>query len=510
MNGRMVLTFILSLSFWLSACDKNSNHRNNKPGKKAAGQLGAPGKINQKTQDGVLPTNTPKPGTDQNDTTDSDDTNPAAKDSKTKNTPSDLNVLDEAGASNSAHTNSRDSQHGDSQKVAAQKASDPKAAKTEDDENQLILRDLQKILSQLNTIYQNSWYTIVKDNSSRPKNFFEDLAAKMQNFGPILNLQKGEATPASIRQQCNKYRLAQLIDKSQNRRRLALFDCSTQQFANVLAFQASGTHWTLATTPQAMELILPNQLGYLSTISFKPICNVDIEKQGDAIYITQALCKDWGQELSAVRSRDRKTILFTSIKYDNRAEHVIETEAQYVDYDGSNQLCRSGVMKRKAPQSSDFIYMDDEGDGKCHPTPNPQEGNSQPAVQPPTSSTNNDENAQAPAPNKPRKKSADGSDNEDVINPRGESTEMPTPDPGGPLPVDPSEQQVDPSSLEQTPTDDTVNPSLPPDPTASHNLQAPSANPDEQNAALKEETQMLEFSSEAPANANESARETQP
>lgn len=389
-SANHLMIAMLSLTFILSACDKKTPHRN-KPARKV-GQGGDP---NQKAQAGAKPgtpgspdkasqndpTKTPaKPG---DETTPADDID-AATDSKDKDSSTSPNVLARNGSTNSLRTRSgtiipndstRPSNEGKATDATTpttkgitptkpQNSNDPSATT-----NDTTLADLQNIFGQLHNIYMNAWYTITKDKSSRPHNFFEDIATKMQNLGPILTIPEGESTPTSIRTRCEKYRLVQTIDKSQEKRRLLLYDCQTEQFANLLAFRSSGNQWQFATSQPALELLLPNQLGYLSTIPIKPICNVTINKEAGSARVIKAVCKDWGQELSATRAKDRKTIIFNSINYDIHAANVLETQAQFVDYDGSNQVCRTGLMKRSAPSSTELIYVDDEGDGQCHASP---------------------------------------------------------------------------------------------------------------------------------------------
>lgn len=274
------------------------------------------------------------------------------------------------------------------------------AAPPTDPQQETSLGDLHQILSQLHNIYLNAWYSVNKDKSSRPRNFFEDVAAKIQNLHPIINLKDGEGTPADINNQCDRYKLVNTTDLVKNRQRLLLYDCTTKSYLPnaLLSYKIQGNEWQLATTPQTLDFILPNQMGFLSTISYKPICSVTVEKDANSIKIKKALCKEWGQQLSASTTKDRKTVLFTSIKYDLSATNILEAEAQYIDYDGTNQVCRSGLMKRKAPSSTEVIYQEDDDVSACKPSPLDQQQQIPLTPSPETSPDNGEMNLRRPSP----------------------------------------------------------------------------------------------------------------
>lgn len=394
-SSKLLAVASLSMSLALIGCDER-NHRRHAPARRAGG-LNKLQPNNQGTPNGLPtgkipvagnpagPNNIPLPDIDPIDS----DTNGNPSNQRSGNTAprpttdgaatNPLEPRTKTSSTNGTNTrNTPGAQEPDSPAKKAQQPEDP------------VLEQLQQILTHLHNIYLNAWYTVNKDKSSKPRNFFENVAGKLQNIKPVITINKGENTPTTINDHCDRYRLVHNYDNLKNRHRLFLYDCTTKSYLNspLIVFSVQGNEWTLATTPQSMEVVLPNELGYLSTIAFKPICTVSTKQEDTSIKVKKAHCSDWGQQLSAARAKDRKTVIFTSITYDSSAPNILETEAQFVDYDGNNQVCRSGKMKRKAPTSSEVIYMDDE-DETCRPSPGDQPTLPQPTQpQPPLTEAN--------------------------------------------------------------------------------------------------------------------------
>ncbi len=506
-SANHLMIAMLSLTFVLSACDKKTPHRN-----KPARKVGTGGDANQKTQPGDkpgVPGATDKDKASQNDATKTptkpgDPIDPSNDSDSNNKTDTNSNILTRDGSVNSGNGTLIPNDNSGSPTERAhsdgtgQSQISPQTKTQAGTSNPLTppkdqtLEDLQKILGQLHNIYLNAWYTITKDRSSRPHNFFEDIVIKMQNLGPIITLKEGESTPAAIRDRCDKYRLVQTIDKAQETRRLLLFDCETQQYANLLAFRASESQWVLVTSRQALELILPNQLGYLPTITFKPMCTITLQNDVEAARVVKADCKNWGQELSAARTRDRKTIIFTSIKYDISATNVMETQAQYLDYDGSNQVCRTGLMKRSAPNSTELIYVEDEGDGQCHANPSDQ-GLPIAPVAPVAPTTPANEAAHSANPRV------------QVVQPppKTKTKEITDPETGEVIPIEDNGDEG--SAVEAIPVeqndDNSPKDELPPDPTADYSAVTPEAVTPPQVAPstpTDDGSQQIDFSSSVP------------
>ncbi|MEY4616971.1 MAG: hypothetical protein RJB66_1931 [Pseudomonadota bacterium] len=372
-GSHFLIAGVMALTMATSACNEKSSSRQQRPARRAA----------------AMKNNTPGPNNQQ----------PSPADTATQpNTPPllpRLNSPDEpsksfekpTGRSGTQETLTRSNPFPTSEKEKT-------ASPTTPSPQTQVFGDLQHVLTQLHNIYLNAWYAVNKDKSSRPRNFFEDIAAKIQNLSPIISLKDGEGTPASINDRCDRYRLVHTHDLVKNRQRLLLYDCTTKSYLPeaLLTYRVQGNEWQIATTPQTLDFILPNQMGFLSTISFKPLCLVTIEKESSSTKISKALCKEWGQQLSSSKAQDRKTILFNLLKYDRSAVNVLEVEAQYIDYDGSNQVCRSGMMRRKAPSSKEVIYLDDEDVSECKPSPLDQPKQAfpitAPEMQPPQAETN--------------------------------------------------------------------------------------------------------------------------
>jgi hypothetical protein len=227
------------------------------------------------------------------------------------------------------------------------------------------LEQLQTILKSLSNIYLNALYSVSRDKSSRPKTFFEDIAMKLQNLQPMITIKEGQQPPSSIQKNCDRHHLIQTIKAQTGYRNLHLYDCSGKNYTYLMSYKVSGNQWILGTSPQGLEAVLPNNLGYLSTITFKPRCQVILRADSDEAKISKADCRQWGQQISSANKKLRKTLLINSLLYDYQAENILTTEAQYIDYDGNNQLCRTGVVKRKAPNSKEFIYIEDDEDQEC-------------------------------------------------------------------------------------------------------------------------------------------------
>lgn len=376
-----MMVTVLSISVLLTACDKGSPNRS-KPARKAESS----GDQKTKTSDSSKKIDPKNDKASDKTELDKDADTKIDEKEKTESTNGEVsatNILSGEGSSNSKNgtlisniqnqetiTSTTEAGHTNSKSKGIEGNTAQATAKTKTLIADTILNDLQSLLTLLSKdVYKQAWYTIARDKYSQPHNFFEDVATKLLNFGPIISISKDGVIPPIPKEKCDKYRILQTVLSAPPGREISVYDCSTEEKTPILKFLTSDNKWKIESTPQALEFILPHQMGFFATIQYKPTCNGTLYRKEDGnIRIVKVHCKDWGQQLLNSTNKSGKTLKFSHLLYDANATNILEVEAQFIDIDGSNQICQTGVMKREAPKSVDVIYALDEGDGQCLPT----------------------------------------------------------------------------------------------------------------------------------------------
>jgi hypothetical protein len=398
MKLNLLLIALVSLSFGLSACDKSSTHRK-KPGRKA-GQLTTSDKAqpdkkepNQdKNPDGTpttknKPVTPAKPGTVNGKLVPNDGTTPEGETSTDRQSPT--SVPDSKEPSTANGTEGRGTPIG---RVGANQPQETNKAQTKSPATPNELLQFQDIMKDMHLIYQNAWFTITKDPSSHPRDFFEELTNKLQDTEKLIVLRDGQPHPTNINDSCFGYRTLALFDRSNRLRVIELYDCNQRQYTGVVYTLKLGTQWHIATTLSGMELFLKNQLGFLPTVQagsdgdwerlvgnnvdtnqssqIKPYCALTVTDSAQSARVVKASCRNWGQKYATTNRSESKTILFNTFDYDIKSTNVLVATAHFVDIDNTNQICKSGLMRRVAEQANKYIWVQDEGNDRCDEQPN--------------------------------------------------------------------------------------------------------------------------------------------
>ena len=246
-----------------------------------------------------------------------------------------------------------------------------------------VLQNFLVIMDEISVTYQEAWMSMTKDQYSSPPRFFDLVAQKIRKDPQFISMNEGQSAPTQINQQCDQYRLVQIINPQTQKRRLVYYNCSDGQGRweddrFQITFGVNQNTWLLTTTPQMIERILPSgTVGYLSFVPYKPICRIEVQSDGQKIKPTKIQCEQWGQVYSVKGdARSHKTILFNSILRDethhtSSEDTLFEAKARYINVKkDSNLFCYSDVMKRTAPVGKEVIYVENSNPDHCTPLTN--------------------------------------------------------------------------------------------------------------------------------------------
>lgn len=241
------------------------------------------------------------------------------------------------------------------------------------------IEQLATILSELSTIYGEALFSMTTDKIAKPRNFFENLSYLLKK-GEVVRVYKSKPNDYDLSDGSDELRRCSVnkkvvlaIDTEDAPKTLSYFDCQKKTYFPIVKFKATKKQWELRTDVQGVKNILSeNLLGFINTMVFnpplKPSCIVTL--RANELKIEKAECKDWGQKISVPKNNLKapaadRTLLINRFTYDTQSPTLLETEAQYLEYNDELQPCRSGQLKRSAPKANQNIIIQDKGDDKC-------------------------------------------------------------------------------------------------------------------------------------------------
>lgn len=244
------------------------------------------------------------------------------------------------------------------------------------------IKQLIKILKNLDNFYKNAMWTITRDKYNTPQNFFESLANRLEkgvNTKNLLIKIDNQYIDESKSHSCSGSAFELQINTDKSLQKLFVYNCGREMVEDesspVLVFRKNKKEWSLGTTIRGLRQVIDEKsLGFLITIPnnenisrivMKPKCEIIIADENlKEIDIHSATCKYWGQQFVS-RDNKNETYLFEEFKYDANEEKKFSVKARSIDLDNeSNQLCYKNQIDTLAKKSSSEIEVTDGYDDK--------------------------------------------------------------------------------------------------------------------------------------------------
>lgn len=244
------------------------------------------------------------------------------------------------------------------------------------------IKQLLKILDELDIFYKNAMWTITRDKYNTPKNFFESLGnrlAKRVNTKNLLINVDGKYIEESRDHSCTGQAFELQVNTDKSLQKLFVYNCDREMVEDesspVLVFRKNRKGWNLATSIQGLRQVIDDKsLGFLLTIPnnenvsrivMRPKCEIILDDEDQKeIKIQSAICKYWGQQFMSHDNKN-ETYLFEEFKYDADDTKLFSVKARSIDLDNeSNQLCYKNQIDALAEKSGSEIDITDGHDDK--------------------------------------------------------------------------------------------------------------------------------------------------